>query len=139
MYVDCHTFREVLCSSLLPKNVKIKILKALLFLDTLYGYETLSLTLLEECTCILQVSKLLNFRLCICNRWKKFYTILLWYNYLWNGFRLFKNRIFSEISGSKTEEAKGDVDYRMISNFIICTYHPTGGKVARMGLRDMQK
>jgi hypothetical protein len=52
---------------------------------------------------------------------------------------MFKNRIFREIFGSKTEEAKGDVDYSISSNFIICTYHPTGGKLARMGLRNMQK
>ena len=71
-----HSVGSFVFLSVVQIRKKLKLLKALLFLDMLYGYKTLSFTLIEECTCILQVSKWLNFRFCKC---KEFYTILLWY------------------------------------------------------------
>jgi len=44
----CHLVRNLLSSSLLPKNVKIKIYRTITFPVVLYGCETWSLTLREE-------------------------------------------------------------------------------------------
>jgi hypothetical protein len=45
----CYTVQKLLSSSLLSKNVKIKIHKTIILPVVLYGCETWSLTLREEC------------------------------------------------------------------------------------------
>jgi len=44
----CHSVRNLLCSSLLPKNVKIKIYRSIILPVVLHGCESSSLTLREE-------------------------------------------------------------------------------------------
>jgi hypothetical protein len=44
-----HSVQNLLSSSLLSKNVKIKIYRTIMLSVVLYGYETWSLTLMEEC------------------------------------------------------------------------------------------
>jgi hypothetical protein len=44
-----HSVQNLLPSSLLSKNVKIKIYRTVIFSVVLFGYETWSLTLREEC------------------------------------------------------------------------------------------
>jgi hypothetical protein len=44
-----HSVHNLLCSSLLSKNVKIKIYRSIILPFVLYGCETWSLTLREEC------------------------------------------------------------------------------------------
>jgi hypothetical protein len=43
-----HSVQNFLSSSMLPKNLKVKIYRNKIFLVVLYGYETWSLTLREE-------------------------------------------------------------------------------------------
>jgi len=45
----CHSVQNLLSSSLLPKNLKIKIYRTIILPVVLYGCETWSLTLSEEC------------------------------------------------------------------------------------------
>ena len=45
----CHSAQNLLSSSLLSKNLKIKIYKTIILPVVLYGCETWSLTLKEEC------------------------------------------------------------------------------------------
>ena len=44
----CHSVQNLLSSSLLSKNLKIKIYRTIILPVVLYGYETWSLTLMEE-------------------------------------------------------------------------------------------
>jgi len=44
----CHLVQNILCSGLLPKNIKIKIYRTVILCVVLYGCETWSLTLREE-------------------------------------------------------------------------------------------
>jgi len=44
----CHLVQNILCSSLLSKNIKIKIYRTIILPVVLYGCETWSLTLREE-------------------------------------------------------------------------------------------
>jgi len=46
--VCCHSVQNPLPSTLLPKNIKIKIFRTAVLPIVLYGYETWSLTLREE-------------------------------------------------------------------------------------------
>jgi len=44
----CHSVQNILCSGLVPKNIKIKIHRTVILRVVLYGCETWSLTLREE-------------------------------------------------------------------------------------------
>ena len=48
-FVSCQGMQNLLSSSLLSKNIKIKIYRTIILLVVLYGCETWSLTLREEC------------------------------------------------------------------------------------------
>ena len=56
----CHSVQNLLSSSLLPKNIQIKIYRNIILSVVLYGCETWSLTLREECRLSVSENSLLR-------------------------------------------------------------------------------